>query len=475
MRKLVAVFLCAISVPASRCAGPGTGGASATEPKPNVILYVIDGAAAERMSVYGYGRRTTPWLERLAAEGAVFENAYSNSSFTKTSVPSFMTSLHSSVLGATRSAADGLPARAATMAERMRAAGYATEVLTSNPYCGRLSGLDRGADVVRDGERGRRSPSSLALGREFWDLRESRPAGPYWVHIQTTDVHRPWGAGGSPFRSRVAFVGGPDRLDLFDRPPRGPEEARLFEAAGDLYDECLARQDRSIGRLMEDLKRSGDWGRTLLVVASDHGHFAAGLPLRDPAAPPWPTPVLASHKSRVPLIFVWPGRIAPGLRIPEQVSMIDLLPTVLELAGLPRPDVAQGRSLAPLLLGRPGWKPRPVVLDELYGDGRRVWGSLEVVDGRWGASLWIDTRPFEDRPRRDRLRPAPLLVFDIETDPHAFRSLHRERPDLVAKYSRMLARLRREHRALAGRFGPRQAVRPASAEVETLRTLGYIR
>ena len=72
------------------------------------------------MSVYGYGRRTTPWLERLAAEGAVFENAYSNSSFTKTSVPSFMTSLHSSVLGATRSAADGLPARAATMAERKK-------------------------------------------------------------------------------------------------------------------------------------------------------------------------------------------------------------------------------------------------------------------------------------------------------------------------------------------------------------------
>ena len=112
--------------------GPRDNDFAAKDGRPNVILYVIDGAAAERMSVHGYKRRTTPCLERLAAEGVVFENAYSNSSSTKTSVPSFMTSLHSSVLGATRSVTDTLPKQAVTLAERMRQLATAYARLKQN-------------------------------------------------------------------------------------------------------------------------------------------------------------------------------------------------------------------------------------------------------------------------------------------------------------------------------------------------------
>ena len=86
--------------------------------KPNVIVYVIDSAGADFMSVYGYNRRTTPYIEQLAAEGAVFEYAYSNSTFTLPSTRSFMTSLHDSVLGGT--GGGGLPEQAMTMAQHMR-------------------------------------------------------------------------------------------------------------------------------------------------------------------------------------------------------------------------------------------------------------------------------------------------------------------------------------------------------------------
>jgi arylsulfatase A-like enzyme len=442
------------------CAGPADNSASA---RPNVILYVIDGAAADRMSVYGYDRHTTPNLERLAAEGVVFENAYSNSSTTKTSVPSFMTSLHSSVLGGVASATDTLPPQAVTMAERMRKAGYVTEVLTSNPYCGRISGLDRGVDVMEDARRAPSISSSVLLHREFWRLREARPGVLYWAHVQPTDVHRPWELGGRSPGTTAAT-----------REMRAGED-RLVDLAGDLYDECMAFQDRSLGRLVERLEKSGERDRTLLIVAADHSHFAAGLPLHAEGAPQWPAPVLASHKTRIPLIFVWPGKIAPGRRITGQVSLIDLLPTVLDLAGLPPPEIAQGRSLAPLLLGQRGWKPRPVVFDEFYTDGQDLWGSLEVVDGRWGASLRIDTRPDEKRPQRDRFRPAPLLVFDIERDPHAFRSLHVERPDLVRKYSKMLGRIWTEHRALAAKFNRAGRTQMTPEQAEALRSLGYIR
>jgi arylsulfatase A-like enzyme len=453
------------------CPGPQDD----TGPRPNIILYVIDGAAADRMSLYGYGRRTTPYLERLAAEGVIFENAYSNSSFTKASVPSFMTSLHSSVLGGTRSANDPLPPQAVTMAERMRRAGYATEVLASNPYCGRISGLDRGVDVIDETNPMRPRPSSADLNRRFWRLREADPREPYWVHFQTTDVHRPWTVGDRFSMFRSAAVDIPGFEDLLDRPPDGPTGARVFRIAADLYDACMAFQDRSLGRLVERLKKSGAWERTLLVVTADHAHVAAGLPFFDPQAPRWNAPVLASHKSRVPLIFVWPGRIAPGRRLTQRVSLIDLLPTILDLVGLAPPEVAQGRSLAPLLLGRRGWKPRPVVLDEFWTDGKDLWGSLETIDGRWGASLRIDTRPEDKWPLRDRLRPAPLLLFDIEADPHALKSLHEERPDLVRRYAKLLGCLWGSHLNLAKRFTRAGRVPMTPAEIEALRSLGYIR
>ncbi|MGH7555880.1 MAG: sulfatase-like hydrolase/transferase [Longimicrobiales bacterium] len=96
--------------------------------RPNVIFYVIDGGGADQMSVYGYNRRTTPNLEALAREGAVFERAHSTASWSQPSTTSFMTSLHSSVLGNYERFAP-LPAEARPMAERFREGGYQTAVL----------------------------------------------------------------------------------------------------------------------------------------------------------------------------------------------------------------------------------------------------------------------------------------------------------------------------------------------------------
>lgn len=425
-------------------------------PKPNIVLYIIDGGAAELMSVYGYERRTTPYLERLAAEGVMFENAYSNSSFTKASVPSFMTSLQSSVLGGFRSESDPLPAQAVTMAERMHKAGYWTLVLTANPFCGRLSSLDRGVDVLRESGPGSTPPTSAVLHREFWRLREGHPSGPYWVHFQSTDVHRPWEATSRPFAAEI-------------------DTERSYRIAKRLYEETLLLQDREIGRLVERLKSRGEWERTLFIVAADHSQVSAGLPLFDPGAPPWEAPILAAQKSRIPLIFVWAGKIPAGRRLTEPVSLIDLFPTVLDLAGLPPLKIAQGRSLAPLLLGKKGGRPRPVVFDEFYNDGSALYGSIEVIDGRYGASLRIDPRPEAKKSPRDRLRPSPLLVFDIQADPHAFRNIDQERPDLAARYSEMLGRIWKDDLALARRFTRPSLIPMTPAEAERLRSLGYLR
>ncbi len=169
-------------------AAPTVTGATVPH-KPNVIFYVIDGGAADYMSVYGYNRRTTPNLERIAAEGAVFEYAHSNAAWTKPSTASFMTSLQHSVLGGFRNELEALPDSVVTMAQHLHRAGYQTAVFTTNPQAGSLSDLQRGVDVFRDRGMREHSISSVELHRNFWDWRSDYPGTPYWVHFQTTDVH----------------------------------------------------------------------------------------------------------------------------------------------------------------------------------------------------------------------------------------------------------------------------------------------
>jgi arylsulfatase A-like enzyme len=188
--------------------------------------------------------------------------------------------------------------------------------------------------------------------------------------------------------------------------------------------------------------------------------------------PDWQVPILRSSESRVPLIFIWPQGITGGQRFSQPVSMIDVLPTVLDLAGLPQPDILQGQSLAPLLLGRAGWKPRPVIFDEFEKDPTtgEPRGRIEIIDGRWGASLWIG--PPENVLNH---RPMPLLLFDVWNDPLALTLMNDAHPELVKKYSALLEDQWKAHRALATQFTPGAKVALTPEQLERLRALGYIR
>ena len=471
-------------------AAPTLSGAPTTD-KLNIIFYIIDGAGADHMSVYGYNRRTTPNLERLAAEGAVFEHAYSNSSSTPSSTPSFMSSLQHSVFGGSKNLRSSPPPEVLTMAEHLHRAGYQTAVFTTNAFAGSSSNLDRGVDVLRDAGAGSDAASSVQLHDDFWRWREAYPAEPYWVHFQTTDVHSPNNPV-APFaglfvsrelqetyrewnRQLLASGGhGPYSGD-FDK--SGIDRRAYFGVARDLYDETMAHQDYQIGQLVERLKAAGEWEHTLLIVAADHGTMAGagnfGLGLLDPLPPNWVETLLSSFVTRIPMIFVWPARIAPGQRFSQPVSMIDMLPTILELADLPEPEVMQGQSLAPLLLGEDGWEPRPVILDEFDVDVEtgELRGQIEVIDGRWGASLEINPDP--DQPPGDR-RPAPLLLYDLWNDPLALHPLNDERPDLVEKYTKFLEAQFEAHQSLAQLFTRSGPVALTPEQLQTLRALGYI-
>jgi arylsulfatase A-like enzyme len=461
--------------------------------KPNIIFYIIDGAGADHMSVYGYNRRTTPNLERLAAEGAIFENAYSNSSWTRVSNPSFMTSLHHSVLGGYKSDSDPLPDQAVTMAQHLHRAGYQTGVFASIPYAGTLSSLDRGVDALRDAGIEQNSKSSKELHENFWSWRSAYPSEPYWVHFQTTDVHAPWKPV-APFAG--LFISPEQRQSLYEWWSKmraagdvigfpfsdvwektGISRVALSYARGGLYDETMAHNDHQIGQLVKRLKAAGEWDHTLLIVAADHGYEHSGRLQLDPLPPKWGSPLFASFRSRIPMIFIWPERIAPGQRLSQSVSMIDMLPTILDLADLPMPEVMQGQSLAPLLLGEEGWEQRLVILDEFYVDREtgEFNGKIDVVDGRWGASLRIGKDiEFRGSPP-PQPRPVPLLLYDVWNEPYCLHSLHEEHPDLVKKYTRFLQARWKEHRELGKRFSRSADVPLTPEQLRTLRSLGYIK
>jgi arylsulfatase A-like enzyme len=478
--------------------GPTLTGTRRTD-KPNVILYVIDGGGADYMSVYGYNRPTTPNLEKLAAEGVLFEHAYSNSSWTKPSTASFMTSLQNSVLGNTsRDPVDPLPLEATTMAEHFHRAGYQTAVLTANSNAGTVSGLERGADLLRESEFRNDATSSVDLHNAFWRWREQTPRSPYWVHFQTTDVHAV-GSNRLEVRTTVPvppfaglFVSPTDERTLRDwsaRVREGGERitSKAFATGGisrvafltlyqGMYDQQMAHNDHQLGRLIDRLKAAGEWQDTLLVVTADHSVGAAftdtATGMLDPLPPRGIGTMLRPSVSRVPLLVVWPGHIAGGRRFTDAVSLIDLLPTVLDLSGLPTPEVRQGQSLAPLVRGETGWTSRPVVLDEFTTDRTtgQLRGSLEVIDGRWGASLWIGP-PANDPDDR----PWPLLLFDLWNDPLCIAPVNEARPDLVAKYTRFLEDQWQAHQALAKQFTPGPKVALTPEQLERLRALGYIR
>lgn len=469
-----------------------------TSKRPNVILYVIDGGSPDYMSVYGYNRRTTPRMEGIAAQGAIFERAYSNSAWTRPSTPSFLTSLQHSVLGGLRNGRNQVPPEALTMAEHMHRAGYQTALFTTNSNAGRISNLERGTDVFRDAGTANWSTSSVDLHRNFWNWRKAYPGEPYFVHFQTTDVHNDHFPV-SPFSG--LFVG-PDRrrrfeswLEQVNEVPEtadvgmrealdqlGIDQKEFWSAYRDLHDECMAHQDYQLGQLVDRLKASGEWEDTLLIVAADHG-VAAGawdynLFLRDSQPKhvyhdDLAVPILRSGVSRIPFIIVWPRRVTPGQRFNQPVSMIDLLPTALDLTNLLTPEVMMGQSLAPLLLGENGWKSRPVIFDEFEFDAKtgKPHGRLEVVDGRWGASLEIGWDPKLPAEKR---RPVPLLLYDLWEDPNCLKSLHQERPDLVKKYTAFLERQWEAHQSLASQFTRSSETSLTPEQLETLRALGYI-
>jgi arylsulfatase A-like enzyme len=359
---------------------------------PNVLLLILDTVRAVDLSLYGYGRQTSPVLDSLGAGGAVFDRAYAPSSWTLNS--------HAAMFTGHRPFATGvswkipLDTRLPTLAEALRARGYATAGFSANPYyVTRESGLARGfvhfddhlitptsvlfaasltaavSAPIRHALGWHRTPdrkTAAKLRTEVtgWLARQNGRQ-PFFVMVNSFDAHAPY-LPPAPFDTAFTGRSTPWR----DRNPELEAERAVTgtEAAGerDAYDQTLKGQDHQVGWLLRTLEARGLLRNTLLIVTSDHGEEFGE----------WG---LLSHGNTlnpavlwVPLVIAFPGRIAPGTRVAEPVSLVDLPATVLTLADSARASELPGLPL--LQRGQAGPLPHsPAVAEMEYARDTPAW------------------------------------------------------------------------------------------------------
>lgn len=419
-------------------------------PRPHVLLVTVDTLRADRLGAYGYTRPTSPNLDRLAREGALFEVAYAPTGATG---PSHATLFTSRYPLAHRVERNGLvlPPSERTLAELLHEAGYETAAFVSSYPVTRRYGLDQGfshydesfdteSDTLEleewSGERvegafDRRGRATLRAARAWLEQRDARERLFLWVHL--FDPHDPYVA--PPRFARPFLASGQD------------ERAR----AGALYDAEIAYTDAVLGRLVEAFEAWAGQGSTLLVVTADHGEglWDHGWRMHNR--------YLYEEETRVPLVWRWPGRIPAGLRIGQPVHLADVAPTLLGLLGIPRDGLPlEGRDLAPVLQG-----------DAAANGERPIWLQGPDYDPAWGPRFALrvgDWKLIEWHSGRHEL-------YDLRVDPGERHDLARREPQVRRQLSAQLSHWRDGQAAVRG---PERIERLEARDREALRALGYL-
>lgn len=339
--------------------------------RPNVLIVLVDVLRRDHLGVYGYPLDTSPNIDAFAAEGFLFEQMYSHSTWTKPSVATLFTSVYPDQHGLGRVGfeedegfhTDVLPGGLVTLAEVFQANGYRTGSVGANVHIQQKTGFGQGFDDfwMKRQTNARRLNEQLQTWLDVIAKREGE--APFFAYLHYMDVHWPY------FRR----VGGKDfgPTGLKKRPPQNwkavPAWAEKYldekgvAALTARYDHEIAYVDLAFGELLEDFRGRGILEDTIIVFIGDHGEGLYEHGYLQHSFEPYP------EVTEVPLIIRLPERyaIAPGSSN-EMVGLVDVMPTVLDLVGLEVPPGVQGRSLVPLMLGQ-RLRERPV-----YSDGMGV-------------------------------------------------------------------------------------------------------
>jgi choline-sulfatase len=317
----------------------------------NLVVVSIDSLRADHVGCYGYERETTPQIDNLARDSVVFRNAYCAGGITSISLPSLMTGVYPSAIGFTNVYEDSqfrlwfldrlpsgitpnklfnVPARDThpTLSQRLGKAGYYTVAVLNDgetdyfrPEFGFSRGFDKlcsnhGDDCMGDQSMHQKGATAERFTQMAIRQLDEIPTGPFFMWIHHFDPHSYWNHTG--------------------RTPWGNTEL-------DKYDSEIAFADRHLGLFFDELARRGRMKDTIVVVASDHGQAFGehGTYLHG----------LDGHEEQihVPLLIRLPG-VRPR-DVTEPVSLVDVVPTLLDYLGVDSEEPFSGRSLLPDIFG----------------------------------------------------------------------------------------------------------------------------
>jgi arylsulfatase A-like enzyme len=415
--------------------------------QPNLVLIVVDTLRADFTTPYGFTQDTTPELAAWARRGVLFEHARSQSSWTKMSMASLMTSLWPRSHGI-REAKDGLAESAVTLAEVLSEAGYATYGVQTNGWLHQSFGFHQGFGrymFPRGGGHPRLGQPSLwphadRVYEEAVRLLDGHDrTRPFFLYLHFMDVHE---------------YAAPPSFKTFGTDSKGA------------YLAAIRWVDDAVARVRKKLAAAGYLERTVIVFGADHGETFGEHGVHGHARNVLTTVVW------VPLVLRFPFRVAPPVRVTTQVRNVDVAPTLLDLAGVALPESFEGRSLVPLLTGEAEESDRP----SFAGLGVPLFpdASVQTVvsDGSWTYARNA-TPPEDDAEAYEAKAVAPgkEFLFDRRVDPGENVNLMARE---AAEAKRMTALLD-DYLAEGDAGVVEQGVRIDPAIADRLRAMGYLR
>lgn len=440
-------------------------GACGSSDRPqNVLVVLLDTTRADHLSCYGYARPTTPVIDRLAAEGARFEDMRSQSSLTPVSASTLLTGALPHRHGVRSLFAVGgetLSKDVGSLPELWQRSGRRTAAFVSAKPMGAQYGLARGFETYHDDL----APSFARHGIERASDAPQRPAD------DTTELVLGWldEHGREPFALLVHYF---DAHDPSFVPPRewlarnvsfplpenlrraGPEQRipalSVPHNRVDLYDAELRFMDEQLGRIVERLREQGTLEETLVVVLADHGEAFGEHGF-------WTHGILYEEQLHVPFVLRGPG-IEPGTLVRERGRVVDVLPTLAELLELPAPAQSlDGRSLVPALRGGASGEPRDVYAEVHHAPEDRLKRDREMYALRSGDWKYIH------RPATGRHE-----LYDLASDPGELSNLYAPDHPRAVGLALRLTRMG----ALGGSGVSLDGL--SEAQLEELRSLGYL-
>ncbi len=310
--------------------------------KPNIIIYLVDTLRADHVGTYG-GGDLTPNMDAFAREATVFENAIAQAPWTKPSVAALFTG-RGPLSHGVRLLHDRLPQEADTVAELLSAAGYQAAAFSTNWHIRHETGLDQGFgffDFSPD-----EAASDKLNQRVFrWlenQAQKHQKNSPFFLYVHALDPHEPY-TPPPDYRKKYApdvreEAGYDFDLKRVDN-SRGKERRQFMAELRPLYDAEVAFNDHSFGEFLKVLRERDLYDRSLILLVADHGeefdeHGARGH-----------TSHLYAETLNIPLIVKWPGQ-RRGRRVASITQHIDILPTLLRVAGVEAPPGLPGMDLA---------------------------------------------------------------------------------------------------------------------------------